>query len=164
VLLALRLLVTPEGRAADDAAATGVLRGTLDPATLALPTVTVGDPADLRAMAAAAGRWVVHDASTDRLSYTDGELLYVCVPPETEGLASDSSTAADDAPDDSGRPLDSVATTSQSDESPLDADASGTGEDAAWAALFGDALSEPGGTSAGANTDARPDGGADDAN
>lgn len=164
VLLGMRVFVNPtsDGPAAADS---GVLRGSLDEMTHSLPTVTVASVAELRDMAAAAGRWIVHDEEHDRLSYSDGTMLYVCDVPDSDDQAiatgdepvSEEATVTDDPvlgePDDSA--LDDGAT---SDRPVVDDD--GT-EDDAWAALFGDAFEPENGEFAFPTHDARPDGGED---
>lgn len=149
VLLGMRLFVSP-GEGGATVADRGVLRGSLDDATRALPTVTVGDAAELRAMATAAGRWVVHDDATDRLSYTDGTMLYV-----SEAASGEDTDRVLGEPDDSALDRDEAEDWTVVDDA-VD------GEAAAWAALFGDAFDGEEREYGFPNPDARPDGGEHD--
>ncbi|MFD1645262.1 signal peptidase I [Haloarchaeobius litoreus] len=174
VLLGMRLFVAPTGDT-PVAADGGVLRGSLDEATRSLPTVTVASVDELRAMATGAGRWLVHDETDDRLSYSDGTMLYVCDAPtdgvdETaivaDGSVSDEATSdeATDADDPVFGEADDSALGERDEESEWTVvdDAVDT-EEAAWAALFGDAFDAEGQEFTFPARDARPDGGeADD--
>lgn len=164
ILLGMRLFVTPT---ADSpvAADGGILRGSLDEATRSLPTVSVASVDELRGMATAAGRWVVHDEEREQLSYSDGTMLYVCDAPGDDAFAADEAAVVDEATDTDDSVLgeaDDSALDRRDDESEWTVvdDAVDT-EEAAWAALFGDAfeadreLNFPAG-------DARPDGGETD--
>jgi signal peptidase I len=165
VLLGMRVFVTPT----DDtrAAAGGVLRGSLDETTRSLPTVTVAGVDELRSMATAAERWIVHDEEHDRLSYSDGTMLYVCEVPD-DGVDQAIATADDSVTEEATVADDSVL--GEADDSALDDD---TGdwtvvddavdtEEAAWAALFGDAVDPGNGEFTFPTRDARPDGGEED--
>ncbi|WP_256300400.1 signal peptidase I [Haloarchaeobius salinus] len=144
VLLGMRLFVSPT--ADTPATGGGVLRGSLDEATRSLPSVTVASVDELRAMAAAAGRWIVHDEAADRLSYSDGTMLYVCDAP-TDGDVETAVIAADEEPTTDGA---------------ADTDDAVDTEEAAWAALFGDAFDAEGLEYTFPARDARPDGGESD--
>ncbi|MFC4405840.1 signal peptidase I [Haloarchaeobius iranensis] len=155
VLLGMRVFVSPSS---DTAAAGGTLRGSLDETTRSLPTVTVASVAELRGMATAAERWLVHDEEHDRLSYSDGTMLYVCEVPDD---GEDPAIATADEP--------VTGELTATDDSVLDDDATGgpvvddavATEEAAWAALFGDAFEHENGEFTFPTRDARPDGGED---
>jgi len=170
VLLGMRLFVEPTAEppvAADG----GVLRGSLDETTRSLPTVTVASVDELRAMATGAGRWLVHDETDDRLSYSDGTMLYVCDAPTDgaderligadEGSVTDEETETDDSllgeADDSA-----LGEGDEEGEWTVVDDAVDT-EEAAWAALFGDAFDAEDGEYTFPTRDTRADGGEDDA-
>jgi signal peptidase I len=165
VLLGMRVFVTPTNDT--QPVAGGVLRGSLDETTRSLPTVTVASVDELRSMATAAERWIVHDEERDRLSYSDGTMLYVCEVPDDDDHAI---AAVDESVTEEATVTDD-SVLGEADDSALDDEATGDWtvvddavdtEEAAWAALFGDAFEHDGGEFSFPTRDARPDGGAED--
>ncbi|WP_440990179.1 signal peptidase I [Haloarchaeobius baliensis] len=170
VLLGMRLFVEPTTEPAV-AADGGVLRGSLDETTRSLPTVTVASVAELRAMAAGAGRWLVHDETDDRLSYSDGTMLYVCDAPlddvDEPATAADEESVTDEATDAEesllGEADDTALGESDGESEWTVVDDAVDTEEAAWTALFGDAFDAEDGEYTFPTRDTRADGGEDNA-